>query len=133
LLCLQAVWEELPIDEKYGSRSREFKQRAFKQLVTAENPFYLHGFSDSSGDMEIKVPTICGEYACCQDAAARLCHVPFGGMQCLLGCCVCACYSLLQTAGSVAVWWLCMVQADSSGDIGITVLTIFAKHKAKKH
>jgi hypothetical protein len=56
--------------------------------------------------------------------AVRMQRPVFAVMHCLLGCCVCAYYSLLQTAGFVAVRWLCMVQADSSGDMEIKVPTI---------
>jgi hypothetical protein len=61
MLCdVQAVWEELPGDVEYGSKSKVQKQRAFMQLVTPENPMYLHDYADSSSDMEIRVPSISG-------------------------------------------------------------------------
>eukprot|EP00882_Tetradesmus_deserticola_P020080 GHRQ01021637.1.p5 GENE.GHRQ01021637.1~~GHRQ01021637.1.p5 ORF type:complete len:105 (+),score=33.68 GHRQ01021637.1:998-1312(+) len=65
----QAVWEELrSAAGEYGSRSRDQKQRAFSQLVTPENPAYMHGYADSSSDRDIIVPTLTGE-----PAAAGLC------------------------------------------------------------
>jgi hypothetical protein len=32
----------------------------FMQLVTPENPVYLHGYEDSSVDIDIRVPPISG-------------------------------------------------------------------------
>jgi hypothetical protein len=68
--CCQAVWEELPGDAEYGRRTKEQKQRAFSQLVTPENPVYLHGYADSSSDIDMKLPTISGGCLCCQDAVS---------------------------------------------------------------
>eukprot|EP00882_Tetradesmus_deserticola_P028740 GHRQ01032023.1.p3 GENE.GHRQ01032023.1~~GHRQ01032023.1.p3 ORF type:complete len:139 (+),score=76.94 GHRQ01032023.1:429-845(+) len=59
-----AVWEELrSAAGEYGSRSRDQKQRTFSQLVTPENPAYMHGYADSSSDRDIIVPTLTGELA----------------------------------------------------------------------
>ena len=66
-LCLpQAVWEEMASGTEYGRRSKDQKQRFFSQLVTPENPAYLHGYADSASDRDVNVPTLSG---------ARLEHV----------------------------------------------------------
>uniref|UniRef100_A0A383WAI2 DNA mismatch repair protein MutS-like N-terminal domain-containing protein n=1 Tax=Tetradesmus obliquus TaxID=3088 RepID=A0A383WAI2_TETOB len=55
-----AVWEEQPSAVEYGQRSKDQKQRFFSQLVTPENPAYLHGYADSESDRDFNVPTLCG-------------------------------------------------------------------------
>ncbi|WIA17178.1 hypothetical protein OEZ85_014061 [Tetradesmus obliquus] len=55
-----AVWEEMASGAEYGRRSKDQKQRFFSQLVTPENPAYLHGYADSASDRDVNVPTLCG-------------------------------------------------------------------------
>jgi hypothetical protein len=52
---LQAICEEI------GDNGDSSKQRDFVALVTPENPQYLFNFAESTSDVDIEAPSICGE------------------------------------------------------------------------
>lgn len=54
----QAIWEEV---EAARSSGKTAKQYVMMQLVTPENPTYLHHMAERSWEMDFDVPTMCGE------------------------------------------------------------------------
>lgn len=55
-ILLEAVCEEV------GDNGDTSKRRDFVALVTPEAPQYLYNFAESSSDLDIQAPSICGEW-----------------------------------------------------------------------
>jgi hypothetical protein len=100
------VWEELPDDAVYGRRRTEQKQRKFSQLVTPENPAYLHGYAESSCDREVNVPTLVGE------------------QQDMLHCCY-----FVSVLTSCALWCACKLMSPQCvGEEALALYTVEPAH-----
>lgn len=76
LCCTQAITEEVG-----DAGDGKMKQRELVQLVTPENPQYMYRFAESSTEVDLEAPSICGETYRADHGtlAGRACGQPYVG------------------------------------------------------
>jgi len=68
-VSLQAIWEEVEAARLGGKAATQY---VMMQLVTPENPTYLHNMAERSWDMDFDVPAMCGEFMMTYTACSTL-------------------------------------------------------------